>query len=271
MGFKPVKVTATATTMKQLGVPAYADGAYELDIHGLPTTKPVLEVTLVKGNARLRSTSGGSVNEVDQGQVLLCSAAKGCNCPTRPNHYPQFQRGDLAITGGASGGEVELVARAPCEVLLPAVSCTTLLPGFGPLITSVNSKPTSTETHRDGTTDSACAFLYKGVERAGTEGEEFVGAIAPVVNVLRASTYEGAIRVFQAMTAGQAGAHPKIGDEALLITREAHGEKGLEYGSNAIVRVRNVVANYALISTPGNTEADPAQSLSLLALVASKL
>jgi hypothetical protein len=35
--------------------------------------------------------------------------------------------------------------------------------------------------------------------------------------------------------------------------------------------VHNVVANYALISTPGNTEADPAQSLALLAKVAAKL
>jgi hypothetical protein len=266
-------VNATATTMKTLAVPAYADGAYALDIHGLPATKPVLEVTIVKGNARLRSTSGGSVDEVDQGQVVLCSAPKGCSCPTRPNNYPKFQKGDLAITGGPGGGEVQLAARAPCEVLLPGSSCLTLLPGFGQLISSVASKPTAIETSRpDGTRDSACAFLYKGMERVGSEGQdEFVGVIAPIVNVLRASSYEGAIRVFQAMTAGEAGAHPKIGDEALLITHEIHGEKGLEYGSSAIVRVHNVVANYALISTPGNMEADPAQSLSLLALVASKL
>jgi hypothetical protein len=271
--FKPVQVHAVAKAMAPLVVKPYADGAYELDIRGLPSRMPVLEVNVLKGNVRLRSTSGGSVDEVDPSQVLLCSSPKGCSCPSRPNHYQRFQKGDLAITGGAGGGEVELVARTPCEVLLPAVSCTTLLPGFGPLILSVGGKPTSYETRKpDGTVDSGCAFLYNGVERTGFEGEsEFVGAIAPVVNVLRASTIGGAIKVFEILSASVVGSRPKIGDEAALATREAAGPKGVEYGSSAIVRVHNVVANYALISTPGNTEADPAQSLALLAKVAAKL
>jgi hypothetical protein len=112
VGFKPVQVNATGKPIKPLVIAPYADGAYELNIHGLPSTKPVLEVNVARGNVRLRSTGGGSVNDVDPAQVLLCSDPKGCSCPSRPNHYPQFQRGDLAITGGSTGGEVELVARA---------------------------------------------------------------------------------------------------------------------------------------------------------------
>jgi hypothetical protein len=37
------------------------------------------------------------------------------------------------------------------------------------------------------------------------------------------------------------------------------------------VRVHNVVAQFALYSTPGDTQADPTSSLALLALVAHKL
>jgi hypothetical protein len=271
--FRSVQVKASAKAIPPLVVKPYADGAYDLDIRGLPSSKPVLEVNVLKGNVRLRSTSGGSVDEVDPAQVLLCSAAKGCSCPSRPNHYPKFQKGDLAITGGGGGGEVELVARAPCEVLLPAVSCTTLLPGFGPLIISVGGKPTSAESRKpDGTVDSGCAFLYNGVERTGAEGQsEFVGAIAPVVNVLRASTIAGAIKYFEIISASVGGSRPMIGDEAALSTRQTAGPMGLEYASTAIVRVHNVVANYALISTPGNDEASPSRSLQLLAAVAAKL
>jgi hypothetical protein len=45
----------------------------------------------------------------------------------------------------------------------------------------------------------------------------------------------------------------------------------IEYGSLAFVRVLNDVVEYALVGTPGNLEADPAESLLLLRAVASRL
>jgi hypothetical protein len=273
---KPVQVNAGSKTIKPPVVAPYADGVYDLSITGLPVTKPVLEVTLVKGSMRLRSTSGPHLNEVDPGQLLLCSDPKGCSCPTAPNRFPRFDRGALSLTGGPTGGEVKLVARKPCEVLLPGVSCETLLPGFGPLILSVGGKPTAVETRRpDGTTDSACAFLYKGREIGPVGEETFQGVVAPVVNVLRASTFGGAIMYFKIIAINIPGftvTRPAIGDEAILYTRQAPGPNGTtEYGSSAIVRVHNVVAQFALYSTPGDTQADPTSSLALLALVAHKL
>jgi len=278
LGFKPTQVNVGSKAVKPIVVNPYTDGAYVLSISGLPIATPVLEVTVVKGNVRVRSTSGGHVDEVDPGQVLLCSDPKGCSCPTRPNHYLDFERGNLAITGGPTGGEVKLVKRKPCEVLLPGASCETLLPGFMPLIKSVDGKPTSTEVRRaDGTTDSACAFLYKGTEVAAAEGEGtmFMGVTAPVINVLRSSSIGGAITYYKLISVPIRGfqvSHPKIGDEAVLLTASGVSPKGeVEYVSSAVVRVHNIVVNYSLYGSPGNNEADPEQSLRLLAQVASKL
>jgi hypothetical protein len=279
VGFKPTKLNFTKTTPpKTLTVKPYADGAYDLSISGLSVYEPVLEVTVSSGYVRLRSTSGGHVDAVEPKQVLLCSDPKGYSCPSRPSQFQEFQRGDLAITGGPTGGSVKLVRRKPCEVLLPALSCLTLLPGFTQLISSVEGKPTAVETRRpDGTSDSACAFLYKGEEIAGPEGEGpiFKGVTAPVINVLRSSSIGGAITYYKLISIAIPGfqvSHPKIGEEAVLLTRSGTDQRGqVEYGSSAVVRVHNIVVNYALYGTPGNTEADPKSSLALLALVVSKL
>ncbi|HYM46546.1 MAG TPA: hypothetical protein VES65_10380 [Solirubrobacteraceae bacterium] len=279
VGFKPTAVSVTKSSPpRTLTVKPYADGAYDLSISGLSAFEPVVEVTVSSGHLRVHSTSGGKVNEVVASQLLLCSDPKGCSCPSRPSHFEEFQRGDLAITGGPTGGSVKLVKRKPCEVLLPPVSCLTLLPGFGPLITSVGGKSTAVETRRpDGTSDSACAFLVKGEEIAGAEGEgpTFRGVTAPVVNVLRSSSIGGAITIYKLMSIAIPGfvvSHPKIGDEAVLLTRSGADATGqVEFGSSAVVRVHNIVVNYALYGTPGNTEADPEESLRLLARVASKL
>ncbi|HMD52086.1 MAG TPA: hypothetical protein VKG62_05170, partial [Solirubrobacteraceae bacterium] len=139
-------------------------------------------------------------------------------------------------------------------------------------------KPTSTEVRRaDGTTDSACAFLYKGTEVAAAEGEGtmFMGVTAPVINVLRSSSIGGAITYYKLISVPIRGfqvSHPKIGDEAVLLTASGVSPKGeVEYVSSAVVRVHNIVVNYSLYGSPGNNEADPEQSLRLLAQVASKL
>jgi len=279
VGFKPTAVSVTnSSPPRTLAVKPYADGAYDLSISGLSVFEPVVEVTVNSGYLRVHSTSGGKVNEVVSSQLLLCSDPKGCSCPSRPSHFQEFQRGDLALTGGSTGGSVKLVKRKPCEVLLPPVSCLTLLPGFGQLISSVQGKSTAVESRRpDGTSDSACAFLVKGEEVPGAEGEGtiFKGVTAPVVNVLRSSSIGGAITYYKLISVAVPGfqvSHPKIGEEAVLLTRSGVDQTGqVEYGSSAVVRVHNIVVNYALYGTPGNTEADPQSSLALLALVASKL
>ncbi|HME04323.1 MAG TPA: hypothetical protein VKG38_14975 [Solirubrobacteraceae bacterium] len=274
--FKPPTVTVSASAHNPLTAPSYGDTADVLEIASLPRTTPILEVNLVKGHGRLRSTGAGAVNLVDPSKLLLCSEPKYCECPQHPYNFPQFKRGNVALDGGPTGGEIEFKLRKPCEELISAPSCERLLPEFGPLISSIAGKSTAVETRQpDGTTDSACAFLYKGQLEGNPETEEyFVGAIAVVVNVLRASSYGGAIRVFQA-TSKLPGAYtltrPGIGEEAVLYTIVGAGPRGPEYGSDTVVRVRNVVASYSLLSANGSTEADPKHSLALLELVAHRL
>ena len=282
VGFHPTPVNIKKGTTT-LTVKPYADGAYDLSIAGLSVYEPVVEMTVNSGNVRLRSTSGGSVDEVDQKQVLLCSDPKGCSCPLRPNHYDQFQTGDLAIAGGPTGGEVKLAVRKPCEVLLPAVACETLLPGFtapvNPVAVALTGSPLSAEhTSPGGSKDSACGLLAKGAEGTNLEGESaFVGVIAPLVNVLRASSIGGAISFYKIITTvlppGYSVSYPVgVGNEAVLLTKTFTNVAGqLEYASFAIVRVENLVAEFGLIGTPGNEEADPKQSLALLVRVARKL
>jgi len=144
-------------------------------------------------------------------------------------------------------------------------------------IAGVEGKPASVESRRpDGTIAYACAFLEKGRNTVGSEGEEmFEGLIAPVVSVLRASTVGGAVKYFELMAIPIPHFHStrlRIGDEAVLRTEEGIGPKGVtEYGSGAVVRVHNVVANYAMYGTPGNVEADSAGSIALLLQVAGRL
>lgn len=280
--FHPTAVNIKKGTTT-LTVKPYADGAYDLSISGLSVYEPVVELTVGSGNVRLHSTAGGSVNTVDPKQVLLCSDPKGCSCPQRPNHYEQFQRGDLAITGGPTGGEVKLAVRKPCEVLLAAVACETLLPGFtapvNPVAVALVGSPlSSTHTSPGGSTDSSCALLAKGTEESNAEGESaFVGVLAPLVNVLRASSIGGAISYYKiissALPPGYTVSRPTgVGEEAQLVTKTyTNAAAQTEYGSFAMVRVQNIVAEFGLVSTPGNDEADPAQSLALLRLVAQKL
>jgi hypothetical protein len=276
VGFKPPPVTISATSHSPLTAAPHADTAVVVSIATLPRATPFLEVTIVKGHARLHSSSG--VNVVDPDKLLFCSEPKYCECPQHPYTFKQFKHGNVALTGGPTGAELEFTLRKPCEELISAPRCDTLLPEFGPLITSVGGKSTAVETRNGDSTDSACTFLYKGKLEEFVENEQpeklFVGVIAPVVNVLRAGDYGGAIRVFEA-TSKLPGAfmvvRPGIGEEAVLYTRTESGPHGPEYISSAVIRVRNVVASYSLLSTNGNAEASPRASLALLEIVAHRL
>jgi hypothetical protein len=284
VGFHPTSVTITKSTPPlTLKAKPYADAADELSISGLPRTKPVVELTVESGYVRLRSTAGGRVNAVNPRQVLLCTDPKGCKCPNRPNHYERFERGDLAITGGPSGGEVMLVRRAPCEVLLPQVPCETLLPGFSQVpINSVTvpllGTPASAQVTRPhGSSGSSCGLLTKGRESTNAVGESvFVGALAPLVFVLRASSIEGAAKYYALASSVTPPhllvSHPEgVGEESTLLTGSEDRAGEVTYVSSGIVRVQNLVAQFALISSGGSTEADPSESLRLLKVVASRL
>ena len=172
---KPVAVAVTkGSPPARLLAKPHSDGIFDVSIKGLPTTEAVVEVVLGSGNARIAATEGGHLNEVVGGQILLCSDPKGCSCPTRPNHYEAFERGDIAVTGGAAGGSVTLTRRKPCEVLLPGVPCEKLLPGYSAEtahgIGALVGQPgglTQSVSRPGGSSASICAFLTKGVTVEG--------------------------------------------------------------------------------------------------------
>jgi hypothetical protein len=280
VGFKPAAVKITkGTPPTTLSVKPFADGAYELTIGGLPSSESVVEVKVDAGYVRLRSTHGGHVDAVDPKQVLLCTDPKGCKCPSHPNDYEQFRTGDLALTAGKLEGKVELIRRRPCEVLVSSVPCNVILPGFSTEVSTavepvVGAPLSATVTSPGGSTDSTCAFLVKGAA-TGPE-DSFVGVVAPIISVLRATSAPGAAKYYEISTKvpapGYAIAHPDIGTEAELLTKSEIGSSGqTEYSSLAFVRVSNVVVDYNLYSTGGNSEASPAESLRLLTEVAREL
>ena len=58
----------------------------------------------------------------------------------------------------------------------------------------------------------------------------------------------------------------------MLLTRTTTNAVGeADYGSIVMVRVQNIVAQISLVSTPGDSEADSANSLKLLERVARTL
>lgn len=271
---KPAAVAITGSHSVTLSAGAHRDAIYSVSIKGLPPSAPVVEVVLNSGNARIAATEGGSINEVLTSQVLLCGDPKGCSCPNRPNHYEDFQRGDIAVTGGASGGSVVLTRRKPCEVLLPPTSCENLLPGYSTQVSQgigrVVGRPEgigATVSKPGGSTASNCFFLTKG----SYSGETFVGVIA-FAGVLRAPSVAGA-RFYFSILAKTPGVAPVqgIGEEALFGSKSTASPTGTEYGSTGIVRVSNVVASFTLIGTPGVEEAGQAGGLALLKQVAARL
>jgi hypothetical protein len=95
--------------------------------------------------------------------------------------------------------------------------------------------------------------------------------IAPLVGVLRAPSDAGAQIFYGIVTRqvppGYSVSHPALGEEATLATSPAGGPPA----SYAFIREHNVVVEWSLISTPGNDEAGPENSLALMHAVAAKL
>jgi hypothetical protein len=280
VGYRPAVVKITKSTPpKTLSVKPFADGAYELQLSGLPANEAVVEVGVESGYVRLRSTKGGHVNAVDPKQVLLCGDPKGCECPNHPGDFQRFGTGYLALAAGKLEGTVELTRRKPCEVLVAGVPCNVILPGFGTEVSKgvepvVGAPLSSTSTSPGGSTASTCAFLTKGTV-SGPE-DTFVGVVAPLVTVVHATSVEGAQKYYEITTRvpapGYEISQPRVGSEALLLTKSVPGPGGQpEYSSLAYLRVSNVVVDFGLYSTGGNTEASPSESLRLLTEVAREL
>jgi len=162
-------------------------------------------------------------------------------------------------------------------VLLALPNCQTLLPGFSTelsmILGGVVGQPAGLGAQGGqpgGSTASNCEFLTKG----SMVGKEFVGVIAPVVSIVRSAFVSGAIRYYSSVSRvppGYVVSHPRVGEEAVLATRVTTSPMGLEYSSLETVRVHNLVVSFALAGTPGNEEANPQNSLSLLTQVAAKL
>lgn len=275
---KPVAVTVP-TTGKPVPLTAkpYADGIYDVSIASSSPTpsKPAVEVVLSRGNARIAATAGGHLNEAITGPILLCSDPKGCSTRDCPKHYVPFERGDIAVTGGASGGVVTLTRRKPCESQQPLASCETLLPGFTTETSVAIGKTVGspggllkTVTTPSGSSVSECLFLAKGTVDA--EGN-FRGAIGFAMT-LRAPTVAGA-QAFFSIIERTSGLVPitGYGEAAVLMTSSTVGAEGTEYDSEAAVRVGNEVAFYGVYSTPGNEEAAPGPARALLRIVAGEI
>jgi hypothetical protein len=280
VNFRAPTATITSTTPpRTLTARPYADTPFKLVLKHLSKLEPLVEVSLSSGEARIHSTAGGSVDEVLGGPLVLCgSTAKACECPTEPSHFELFKKGDLALAGGSTGGLLHLVRHKPCEVLLALPNCQQMLPGFSTelsmVLGGVVGQPGGLGAQAGqpgGSTASNCAFLEKG----SMVGNEFIGVIAPLVSIVRSATVSGAIRFYSIVSrvplTGYAVSHPPVGEEAVLATRATTGSMGIEYSSLATVRVHNLVVSFSLVSTPGNEEANPQNSLSLLTQVAAKL
>ncbi len=283
VGYKPSDVDVAGE--ETLAAAPHADAAYHLSLKKLPAAEPVLEVRVGATNMRLRATDGGRVNELDPGNLKLCSSVHGCNCPGQaPADLPLFREGNLAITGGPSGGAVRLVPSKRCETLLPAHTCEGVLPGF-----VVPSERPAEASHAIETVGPVTGYdsytcLFPGEKGQTVEpspGEPvFEGIKALLVTVTRYPSIAVAEHSFLPPPDGAADltvSHPPIGQQAIVETSGETSRSGeSEYASVASVRVRNVIATFSITSSAsaggvGGEGANAGGSASLLAQIAEEL
>jgi len=125
--FKPQKITfAAGDPSRTLTVAPYADRPVVVDVH-LKPSDPFLVVTLLSGHARLHAAQGeGDADVTDPDGVSFCAQRAPCSCPGNTAQTSgELLKGDLAITGGPTGGSVKLsfggcdLKPRPCVGLLP--------------------------------------------------------------------------------------------------------------------------------------------------------
>ncbi len=297
--FTPSTVAVGAGGHPPIAVARFADGVYHLSLIRMSTSKPILELVVKSGNVRIRSLAGADVDEVVKGDVKLCSAKSGCDCPGQPkDDYPLFREGDLAIAGGLTGGDVELVAHKRCEPLLAARSCEGALPGYSSEVAAITEQrlkalepgpigkfeKSEASDPADGYFSTTCLFLYKETSKivmiprtsaepgeSPEEEEVFRGVLVSGFNISRYGSPAAAtagLRM-QAQLAASATPLHGIGEEAFLTTSEEKNSRGeTEYRSDGFVRERNLTA-YFLIA--GDEEANNSAALRLLDDVADEL
>jgi hypothetical protein len=233
-------------------VPAYAD-----DPVALTLSAPKTELAVRGGEVRLRSTgAGGGVEEVNPGAMTLCeSGGKQCDCPGR---HITFPKGDLAITAGPNGGQVELIGMSDCPAIPPRV-CTGLL--------ALSDFPGATsEQALDIPPLSGCTFSTAEPPEgfSGMAPPDLVGGLDVVTlpNVTTAHEYF----LTQFYHCHRCGPIPGIGDEAYLTTFTEEEEVGDVYSGNiGFARIDNDIVTVQLITR--RSEAVP----ELLRLVIAEL
>jgi hypothetical protein len=298
--FQPSTLRVGAST-RPVPVAPYADGAYRLVLTSMSSKKPVLEVRVKKGYARIKALGGGNVDELVSGPLKLCSDPQGCSCPGHNEDYPEFREGDLAVTGAATGALVELIPQKRCEVLLGPRTCENLLPNYTEAVANTletvakhfeplgKFSKIETANPRAGFSSSTCLFLFDGtirqrplegrnlsepLEPGETDTESyFYGSVASGVNVSRYATEAEAkadLQIpFRPASNPEFAALRGIGSEAWLKSRErsgAHGEP--EHESAGFVRVRNLTAYFFIA---GQANAGSGEARTLLTQVAGEL
>ncbi len=294
VGFKP-----TPEDIKDheelLNVAPYADGAYRLSLKKMKPAKPCWKCASPAPTcACARSTAATSTRSNRARSTSARSRTAAAVRARDRTKVEQFKEGNLAIAGGPTGGHVFLIPRTRCETLLAPRSCEGLLPGFNIPIAPTLEQATGTKLAQEssnpaiGYYTSICFFpVGKGETVENASGESVLdGASAILTYVKRFGKISEAEREFHippALPSGSAGTGfagggstdgpvAGIGDEAAIASAEETNEKGeTAFASEAIVRVRNVIAGFTIFSTGGDAEASADGTRILLSQVADEL
>jgi hypothetical protein len=225
--FKPPTITLKAgDPPRTLTVARYADRPVVVDVH-LKPSDPFLVVTVLSGHARIHALAGeGNADVTDPDGVSLCAERGGCSCPDKEMQTSgELLKGDLAITGGPTGGSVKLSSGGcdlkprPCVGLLPTSDFQTAPPPAdwpAGTYTYTTTPMTEVPTANPG----QCGVDYTLTVTVG--GAFSVGPTNEVAGIYSLNTFEDAAAAQQALAkvVGDWGETPVsgIGDEAYVGT-----------------------------------------------------
>lgn len=231
------KTGPTPHRTETLSAPAYADRPVALTL-----AAPKTELAVKAGEVRLHATGGGGSDVINPGAVTLCEhGGKGCDCPGR---HITFPKGDLAITGGPEGGQVELIGMRDCPALPPR-ACTGLLP--------LNDFPGATSEHvLDIAPLSACTFATAEPEEgfAGMPPPDVVGGVDLVTLGNATMAHEYFVKQFE--HCHRCSPLLGIGDEAYLSEFTEEEDIGTVYtGYVGFARIDNDIVTIQIVTRRG--------------------
>jgi hypothetical protein len=279
----PGVVSLKASAHPPVTAAAYTDALFHLSLLHVPASTPLVELVVTNGTVRLRSSTG-ALDRVIRGQLTVCTpAARTCACPGEPQGAdPRLTEGTLALAGASTGARVEF-RPVHCERTLPIRTCVAMLPGYSTELAETVERLTESRASHPNVIETgigtpyasyACLYLDDG-EIVPTEGggESFRGSTALVVSVHDYPSVSIARQAFAVAVPGAQAA--SIGSEAKLLAsvEPRPGEEGRPaeetvYASQAVVRVRNLIAEFSLV---GDEKAGRSSALELLAIVAGEL